>query len=71
MTQYPRYQFLLNPGEQLQTAAPAFSAAQEVDGQLQVTPGTLDTYEVLEARRLAFMSATRISCATASLSRSM
>ena len=26
MTQYPRYQFLLNPGEQLQTAAPAFSA---------------------------------------------
>ncbi|WP_251153833.1 hypothetical protein [Cellulosimicrobium sp. Marseille-Q4280] len=57
-TQYPRYKFLLNPGEQLQTAAPAFSIAEAVDGDLQVMSGALDTYAVLEGRRLAFLTAT-------------
>lgn len=58
MTQYPRYRFLLNPGEQLETAAPAFSIAEAVDGDLQVLPGVLETYDVLEGRRMAFLSAT-------------
>lgn len=58
MTQYPRYKFLLSPGEPLQTAEPAFSIAEVLDGDLQVLPGSLDTYEVLEGRRLAFLSAT-------------
>ncbi|GEL48079.1 hypothetical protein CHO01_31950 [Cellulomonas hominis] len=41
MSQFERYEFLMNPGELLLTA-----------------PGVYDTYEVLEGRRAAFLSAT-------------